>query len=76
MRRPCFIFWPATALLAAALGYAQTPATVSEAQVKAAFVLNSPKSVSWPAGDLAPGKPFVIGLLGQDQVGEAVRALA
>jgi len=76
MAHPHFIFWPAAALLAAALGYGQTPATVSEAQVKAAFLLNFPKFVSWPAGDAAPGKPFVIGLLGQDEVGEAVRALA
>ena len=32
--------------------------------------------MSWPAGNAVPGKPFVIGLLGQDEVGEAVRALA
>jgi hypothetical protein len=76
MRRPYFIFWLTAALLAAALGYGQTPATVSEAQVKAAFVLNFPKFVSWPASDAAQGRPFVIGLLGQDEVGEAVRALA
>jgi len=76
MRRPYFIFRLAAALLAAAPGYAQTPATFSEAQMKAAFVLNFPKFVSWPAGDAAHGRPFVIGLLGQDGVGEAVRALA
>ena len=76
MRRPHFIFGLTAALLAAAPGYGQTSATVSEAQIKAAFVLNFPKFVSWPAGDAAPGKPFVIGLLGQDEVGEAVRALA
>jgi len=76
MAHPYFIFWPAAALLAAALGYGQTPATVSEAGVKAAFLLNFPKFVSWPASDAAHGKPFVIGLLGQDEVGEAVRALA
>jgi len=76
MAHPHFMFWPTAALLAAALGYGQTPATVSEAQVKAAFLLNFPKFVSWPASDAAPGRPFVIGLLGQDEVGEAVRALA
>ena len=76
MAHPYSIFWPTAALLAAALGYGQTPPTVSEAQVKAAFLLNFPKFVSWSAGDAAPGKPFVIGLLGQDEVGEAVRALA
>jgi hypothetical protein len=76
MTRPDLILLPAAALLAAALGYAQTPAPVSEAQVKAAFLLNFPKFVSWPAGDAAYGRPFVIGLLGHDEVGEAVRSLA
>ena len=63
-------------LIAAALGHAQTPATVSEAQVKAAFLLNFPKFVTWPESGAAPGRPFVIGLLGRDEVGEALRGLA
>jgi hypothetical protein len=76
MRRPPFIFGLTAALLAAAPASGQTSATVSEAQVKAAFLLNFPKFVSWPAGDAAPAKPFVIGLLGHDETGEAVRVLA
>jgi hypothetical protein len=46
------------------------PKTASEYEIKAAFLYNFGKFVSWPAEDLKDsGKPFVVCILGQDPFG-------
>lgn len=59
-------------LSAASLGTAAAQGA-SGADIKAAFLLNFAKFVEWPA---APSHEFVIGVLGDDAVAEALRDLA
>ncbi|MBI3802229.1 MAG: YfiR family protein [Nitrospirae bacterium] len=46
--------------------------SLSEYQVKAAFLYNFAKFVEWPAEALPEGQPFVIGILGQDPFGSLI----
>jgi hypothetical protein len=74
--------WRILALLVIGLGFAlsrghaQTVAP-SELQIKAAFLLNFPKYVDWPAEAFAePKSPIVIATLGETALGEELRELA
>jgi YfiR/HmsC-like len=51
------------------------PTTPSEYEVKAAFIYNFAKYVSWPeASTSEKKKPFVIGVIGKDPFGQALDA--
>lgn len=45
------------------------PISLTEYQVKAAYLYNFAKFVEWPPEALPEGQPFVIGILGQDPFG-------
>jgi hypothetical protein len=66
-------------LLAGGMIWAGQPKPVGESQVKAVFLFNFTKFAYWPAnGDVVANSPFVIGVVGEDTLGnsldEAVRA--
>lgn len=67
--------WGALAL-ALALGgsSAQGGDEAGEYDVKAAYLVNFTRYVTWPA--LSPGDPLVLGILGRDPFGGALEALA
>jgi hypothetical protein len=50
--------------------------TVTESQIKAAFLLNFPKYVDWPVQVLASNAPLVIAVLGDDEVSGDLQKLA
>lgn len=60
-------------MVAGAWAIAASAQTASSADVKAAFLLNFSKFVEWPP-EAASG-PFVIGVLGDDAVADALRDL-
>ncbi|GEM_PF-3979501 len=65
----------ATILVAIALGsasareWAEDPRTKKEYALKAAFLYNFGKFVTWPTGDGEQDEPFVIAILGEDPFG-------
>lgn len=63
-------FWAATmALVLLAAGVAAQETSYPEPQVKAAFLLNFPKYVDWPAGSFAStNSPIVIAVFGDSPV--------
>lgn len=77
--RPPRTGWLAACLLALALPGAWPAATAAQtasgADIKAAFLLNFAKFVEWPAGDAGAGPAFVIGVIGDDAVADALRDL-
>jgi hypothetical protein len=48
------------------------PVASTEYQVKAAFLYNFAKFVEWPPEAFPEGRPFIIGILGQDPFGSAL----
>lgn len=62
------LLWAATAISPAPA----SPVASTEYQVKAAFLYNFAKFVEWPPEALPEGRPFVIGILGQDPFGSAL----
>ena len=62
------LLWTATAILPAPA----SPVASTEYQVKAAFLYNFAKFVEWPPEAFPDGRPFVIGILGQDSFGSAL----
>jgi hypothetical protein len=48
----------------------------SGADIKAAFLLNFAKFVEWPGGGGPAGRPFTIGVLGDDAMADALRDLS
>lgn len=48
------------------------PQTPSEYEVKAAFLLNFVKFVEWPEGELRPGSPLSICVIGDDPFGKVL----
>lgn len=48
----------------------------SGADIRAAFLLNFAKFVEWPAGGGPAGRPFTIGVLGDDAMADALRDLS
>jgi hypothetical protein len=74
---PRTIAWLAC-VLALALSAAPAPVAAqpaSGADIKAAFLLNFAKFVEWPGGGGPPGRPFTIGVLGDDAMADALRDL-
>ena len=62
---------------AAARGLGAEASTLSETQVKALFLFNFTKYVEWPESAFAsPTAPLTIGLLGDTELAEPLRALA
>lgn len=48
------------------------PLALTEYQVKAAFIYNFAKFVEWPEEVMGDGRPFVIGIVGQDPFGNFI----
>jgi hypothetical protein len=75
LRRHC-VSWAASlallTLLAPASVFAQSAASP---EVKAAFLLNFAKFVTWPASQLPEGRPIVIGVIGNSAVADSLTAL-
>ncbi|MBL0085253.1 MAG: YfiR family protein [Ideonella sp.] len=72
--------WRTCCVAALAFGLHAAPAwpqpSLTEAQAKAAFVLNFARYVEWPAGAFAsPQTPVVACLVGRDTLGSALSAL-
>lgn len=69
--------WLAAALLAwlAPAPFASPAQPVSEAQVKAAFLLQFPKFVDWPAESFSPDGPFVLCVSGEGVLWNELRVL-
>lgn len=64
------------ALLLLAAPLAAQDAEVPAHQVKAAFIYNFTKFVTWPAASFsAPGQPIRLGVLGQDALADALRVV-
>jgi hypothetical protein len=57
-------------LSASSASVAAQPA--SGADIKAAFLLNFAKFVEWPGGGGPAGRPFTIGVLGDDAMADAL----
>lgn len=78
-RMPRTIAGLACVLALAVLGAASAPADAqpaSGADIKAAFLLNFAKFVEWPDGGGPAGRPFTIGVLGDEAMADALRDLA
>src|SRR5688572_24355544 len=64
------MFWTLAVLLASSLP-AQTPNV--EYRIKAAYLFNFAKFVSWPAENFtSPDAPIIIGILGKDPFGNEI----
>lgn len=48
------------------------PRTLTEYEVKAAFIYNFAKFVEWPEDVMGNGRPFVIGIVGDDPFGDLI----
>jgi hypothetical protein len=59
-----FTVWPS--------GLRAQPSPPTDAQVKAAFLYNFGKFVTWPPAAERPDQPFVIGILGDDPFGDTL----
>jgi hypothetical protein len=59
------LFWPA--------GWGAAEEPVTEYAVKAAFLYNFSRFVTWP---VPPGQPFVVGVLGENPFGDALESIA
>jgi hypothetical protein len=62
------------ALLALLVGRAVS-APLTEAQVRAGLLYNFAAFVEWPDDDAIASRPFIIGVLGADAVGDALREI-
>jgi hypothetical protein len=49
--------------------------SASSPDVKAAFLFNFIKFITWPATDLAEGQPIIVGIIGQNGVVDSLMAL-
>jgi hypothetical protein len=74
----CILGIVAALLLMCQGGILAEPAWASsvEYRVKAAFLYNFTKFVEWPATGGGKGKPFQIGILGEDLFGDEIEGLA
>ncbi len=62
--------------LAAGAAFGDTEATISESQIKAAFLYNFTKFVEWPPGTfLTKHHPIVIGILGESELTADLQAI-
>lgn len=64
------------ALLATAIPASGQEASLSENQIKAAFLINIPKYVDWPSEAFAQtNSPIVLGVLGTSEVGDELKKM-
>lgn len=64
---PCVFIWHGTGGRSL-----RAEVSASEYELKAAFLCSFASSVTWPAGALPAGSPFIIGVLGGDSFGGAL----
>jgi hypothetical protein len=74
-RRSLFIALLASLALAPVVRASTSLQIASSPDVKAAFLFNFIKFITWPAADLADGQPINVGIIGQNGVVDSLTAL-